>query len=63
MGIGLAVMEMDWMWMDLDGYPPKLVGCGWMWMDVVDIHFHPFIKRCFMGFLGGLESMYEVLEW
>jgi hypothetical protein len=56
-------MEMDWMWMDLDGYPPKLVGCGWMWMDVVDIHFHPFIKRCFMGFLGGLESMYELLEW
>jgi hypothetical protein len=29
----------------------------------MDIHPDPFIKGCFMGFLGGLESMFQLLEW
>jgi len=34
---------LDWMGLDVDGYPPKLVGCGWMWMDIHLLHLHPLI--------------------
>jgi hypothetical protein len=54
---------MDWIWINMDQHPPNLGGCG-LDMDIsINIHFHPLIKRCFMGFLDGLEIMYELLEW
>jgi len=27
-------MEMDRMWMDPDGYPRNLGGCGWIWIKI-----------------------------
>jgi hypothetical protein len=56
-------MEMDWIGLDLDQHPPNLAGCGSI---SINIHFHPFsftYQKLFYGFLGGLESMYELLEY
>src|SRR5579871_3736840 len=46
---------------DVDGYPfsNPVMEIDGMWMD---IQFHPFTKTCFIGFLSGLESMYELLR-
>src|SRR5579871_6792771 len=59
-------MEMDGMWTDPHPHPPRSTKSkwmldvdGWIWMD---IRFHPFTKTCFIGFLSGLESMYELLR-
>src|SRR5579871_888912 len=41
--------------------PRNQSGCGWMWMD---LNGYPFssIYQNVLGFLGGLESMYELLR-
>src|SRR5579871_6668335 len=60
-------MEMDGMWIDpqfhihIHQNPRNQSGCGWMWMD---LNGYPFssIYQNVLGFLGGLESMYELLR-
>ncbi len=42
--------------MDLDGYPPKLVGCGWMWMDVVGYPFPSIYQKALYGFPRGFSD-------
>jgi hypothetical protein len=51
---------MNWMGLDLDQYPPNLVGCGWIW---INIHFHPFpstyleVPKTFPRWFGGVYAL------
>jgi hypothetical protein len=47
----------------MDQHPPNLAGCGSISININQYPFHPLTKRYFMGFLDGLEIMYELLEW